>query len=806
MKTTRQYPLLRSTWVLLFCWLVSTGCSEDAASTESFADADTASTAPDTGSEPDTGTGGTEDTGAVDADATSPLTRLPAPVTEGVLSFTHACVTLDVSAPDGSALAYVRANEAGDGYAFDGQDLATGSRFRMQPSDLGTYLFYDVDARYLTATADADAEGAPYPRPATLDSDVSLVDDTFRSPAEWTLEVSAHDPARFQLRHFATEQYLGVDGLRATADEAAIITLYAAQGCAAYPEMTLDAEGVVAADKTWEDGALFGIVESHAHLFTNFAFGGGGIFHGAPFHRLGVEHALSSCKRFHGLDGRRDVVGYAIEGDKSTDDLIATLATGRTPEFNHNTDGYPEFTDWPNSWNSLTHQAMYYRWLERAWMGGLRLFVQHATGNSVLCELVYGSGWQPVRYACNDMVSVDRQIKEAYNMERYIDALSGGPGKGWFRIVTTPAQAREVIREGKLAVLLGIEISNLFDCFLTTPEGGEVCDEQTLRDKLDAYHARGVRAIFPVHKYDNAFSAGDGHRGIIEIGNFINSGHWSNYTEDCPNVYSVFDKGRLEFPGLNQPRDVYMSAAPNDLSGFVDDPLSTLVSYTDKLTGGPNTGEYCQNAGLTPLGETLVREMMRRGMIVEVDHLPQRSFVRAYELLVEGDYPAAGTHGNNNGGLTYALGGISTMNLGRCADPADPGAMARSLTSRAAQRAAQGGYPSEGFGFDLNGFAHGPRPRFGANSRCNTPQENPTTYPFTSYDGAITFTQPHLGNRTVDFDTEGMLHIGLLPELIEDARRNGVTDAELEPLFRSAEGYLRMWERAEERGAALSAP
>jgi hypothetical protein len=67
----------------------------------------------------------------------------------------------------------------------------------------------------------------------------------------------------------------------------------------------------------------------------------------------------------------------------------------------------------------------------------------------------------------------------------------------------------------------------------------------------------------------------------------------------------------------------------------------------------------------------------------------------------------------------------------------------------------------------------------------------------------VTFTEPHLGNRVVDFNTEGLAEIGLLPELIEDARRTGATDADLEPLFRSAEGYLRMWERAETRGAAL---
>jgi hypothetical protein len=76
-------------------------------------------------------------------------------------------------------------------------------------------------------------------------------------------------------------------------------------------------------------------------------------------------------------------------------------------------------------------------------------------------------------------------------------------------------------------------------------------------------------------------------------------------------------------------------------------------------------------------------------------------------------------------------------------------------------------------------------------------------YPFTSVAGDVTFTAPRLGNRAVDFDQEGMVHVGLLPELIQDARADAADDSALEPLFRSAEAYVRMWEKAEARGQAL---
>ena len=39
--------------------------------------------------------------------------------------------------------------------------------------------------------------------------------------------------------------------------------------------------------------------------------------------------------------------------------------------------------------------------------------------------------------------------------------------------------------------------------------------------------------------------------------------------------------------------------------------------------------------------------------------------------------------------------------------------------------------------------------------------------------------------------------MGLLPELFEDMREDGTSDRNLEPLFRSAEGFIRLWEKVE---------
>ncbi|MEM6581448.1 MAG: hypothetical protein AAF699_09255 [Pseudomonadota bacterium] len=682
-------------------------------------------------------------------------------------------------------------------------DIESADRVLLRPSDLGKYLLYTDAGNYLF-----NLDGAVAAKNA-LRSDTRLVDgeviitDRMQSEGEWRLFAAAD--GRFQLQHLLSEAFLQADGTLGA--NPADLDFIEQTGCAEFPELTVDAQGEVSVTQ-FEDGDVFGFVDSHSHIFTNLSFGGGGVFHGAPFHPLGVEHALPNCELAHGVNGRRDLVGAGFGGDTGiTADLLPALLSGELTEDNHQTDGYPEFTDWPNAPFSATHQMQYYTWIERAYKAGLRLVVQHATTNQFLCQLAVGVGAQPKRFDCNDMVSADRIIEATYAMERYIDALAGGPKKGWFRIVRSPEEAREEILAGKLAVVLGLEVSDLFDCFLVPFNGFEPCTTDDVIAKLDEYHDRGIRAVFPVHKYDNGFSAGDGDRRVA-IGNFGHTGHFSSFIR-CPEELltfsSAFDKGGVPLAGLNMPREVYDAPPPFDMSGIEEDPVGTLLPGFALLDGGELEGEYCQRFGLTTLGEFLVMELMKRGMIIEIDHFPRKSYQRAFELLQAFDYPAMGTHGRNKNGELYQLGGMSTLSLGRCRTPGVPATMDDSFQARIQLIRENGGYPAEGFGFDLNGLSSYPLPRFGERSRCSEPQtDEGITYPFTSYGGDVTLTQPVVGNRILDFNTEGMVHLGLVAEVIEDVRRDGVTDAELEPLFRSAEAYLRVWEKSEARGKQIA--
>src|SRR6185312_11025064 len=88
-----------------------------------------------------------------------------------------------------------------------------------------------------------------------------------------------------------------------------------------------------------------------------------------------------------------------------------------------------------------------------------RLVVAQTAEDEPLCNI------EPIRtHSCDEMDTVKLEIKRLHQLQRYVDAQSGGPGKGWFRLVYNPTQARRVIERGKLAVVIGMETSDALGC------------------------------------------------------------------------------------------------------------------------------------------------------------------------------------------------------------------------------------------------------------------------------------------------------------------------------------------------------
>ena len=54
-----------------------------------------------------------------------------------------------------------------------------------------------------------------------------------------------------------------------------------------------------------------------------------------------------------------------------------------------------------------------------------------------------------------------------------------------------------------------------------------------------------------------------------------------------------------------------------------------------------------------------------------------------------------------------------------------------------------------------------------------------------------------MGDRTYNFNTDGLAHFGMVPDMMQDLKNIGQPVEDRQAMFASAEGYIRMWEKAE---------
>lgn len=572
---------------------------------------------------------------------------------------------------------------------------------------------------------------------------------------------------------------------------------------------------------------IIGAADYHIHQFSNRGFGGRVVW-GDSFHPEGIEAALSACgaDRLCTDDNETKVcrVLCKVTSDSEacqarcektrcsaspphghfgvTDPVGAALGQG----YGHGVHAYPDFDGWPH-WNTYTHQQVYHRWLRRAFDGGLKLIVMLATTNEVLCKFL---GHE---HACDDMTNVDLQLDAARDLEAFIDEQNDCrvSGNGWYRIARSPQEARQIIESGAMAVVLGVEVDSLFNC---SKRG--TCTKESVVDQIRQYRDKGVRHVFPIHLFDNAFGGAAAYNDFFNFGNAVVN-YELLHVEDCSAQGYEFQFGN----------------APS----VVDDLLGTMArTFGIERPKYRDLDAHCNSLGLTKLGGEAINALMDAKMIIDVDHMSARArkwvlaqaTARKYRGLVSGHAGFTELyHGSKKsegqltrdevrqlvevGGLLAPIlphGGLEELGTHQrgAGAPRVPHSCGHSAESFAqgylyavdAMREFKG-IPAVGFGSDLNGLAGMPAPRFGPyacagdGAASNAIQVD---YPVSVYPGAgvASLERSKAGHRTFDINVDGYAHAGMFPDFVAELRAIGLSMEDLAPLFNSAEAYIRMWE------------
>jgi microsomal dipeptidase-like Zn-dependent dipeptidase len=525
-------------------------------------------------------------------------------------------------------------------------------------------------------------------------------------------------------------------------------------------------------------GRLRGFVDLHTHPMANLGFGGkllyGGVDVGALLpadpncnHNVratGEQQALGHDKSTH---GGHDFFTNTC-GDELRKAVIHGLQTGLhgadEPEDAY---GYPTFADWP-VWNDLTHQKMWVDWIRRAYDGGLRVMVALAVNNKTLGDVTAGPG----DYATDDKTSADLQIGE---IRSFI-----GRHSDFMEIAYNAADVHRIVAANKLAVVVGIEVDHIGN--FQTVQHPAVPSDDEVKAEVNRLYREGVRYIFPIHVLDNAFGGTAAYVNLFNVSNVRESGHpyaliCSAPADDITYRYNNNDLGaQLVLVQLAKTGFAVTSiSSPQCPSG---------IGQKNKL-------------GLTPVGVVAIKEMMRLGMLIDIDHMSQAAADEALGLAKSFNYPVNSGHNGIRGAV-----GAETQNergfrsdqyalIGKLHGMAGVG----SGGLNAAQwlklyndvvQAMGGNSVSAGFGTDTNGFAPGMPPR-GSNVQYNN-----------------AFPASKDGDKTWNYNRDGMAHYGMLWDFVQDVRTLPGGAAMVDNnLMYGAEYFFRTWQAAEARAASV---
>jgi microsomal dipeptidase-like Zn-dependent dipeptidase len=494
---------------------------------------------------------------------------------------------------------------------------------------------------------------------------------------------------------------------------------------------------------------------------------GAGCLHYAP--ALTRADASLECRAIHEGFGLLDNTC----GDTIRKEFIRGLEAELGARVGHQSDGalgHPTFNSFP-AHDDLTHQQMWVGWVQRAYQGGLRVMVALAVNNRTLAGAVMGPG----DINGDDVASAIVQIDQMRLMVSH---------HAWMEVARTAADVRRIVGEGRLAVILGVEIDNIGNMQWNpaVQSTGDEASRAFVRSQLQALWDRDVRYVFPVHVVDNKLGGTAIYQDQFNTSNFHQTGQWWDLR--CA---PASDGIAHEFQPAGFDLAYALIKLKIGIDPFAAPPAPPVCTLPD-FAGHANVKD------LSPLGEFAIEEMMRKGFLLDVDHMSTRAVQETLSIAEQHGYPVNSGHNgprmpswalkneNERSDHDYqrvaALGGMIGLGSGdRATSYVRSYHYVRGLGAAGSQVA---------IGTDTNGMVLLPGP-------------DPAAH--VTYDASF----PRLvdGSRTWDLNVDGVANYGLFADYVRSFSSAGMTGEERDAFFSSAEGFAGMWERAEVARAAM---
>lgn len=494
--------------------------------------------------------------------------------------------------------------------------------------------------------------------------------------------------------------------------------------------------------------------------------------------------------------------------------------------------------DWP-AWDTPSHQQHWWGHVYDAHQRGLQILTVSVLSADPFARLMPGPYRTPYEVVI-DQLQATRRFVQLHD---------------WAEIATGPEEARKIIQDGRLAVVISLEGNFPFCKDLPCGAGADETTPAGVSATLDEYQSLGLVSLQPVAHFDNPFGGTavfsqalltlqwlyeeihrDGDISVDEILAAVPAGTALGRPEvqHVLQVLGVDTVPQATIREFGQLKDFH---ALLGLFGGVSGAQCELRDSGAEMPCGEclkNRRECRNQLGLTELGEWLVDEMMSRGMLVDIAHLSDQGVADVEKRIMARQpipYPIYLSHGNprevlpedgefkapymekpssdDHLKLIASVGGIFGQRTGadqvKTTDTdlcqGSSATFAEALRYLVDLDQEEDYQLAVGFALDMNGMTQQSVPRFVDRTDARTERRSRRAACLGDEDqqarqADLLSDDPatlHTDERRLN--THGLGHIGLLGAYVDDLRSVGLAEEYLRVLDSSAESFLQMWER-----------